>query len=67
MCGLFKSIFEANELGLASMLVVLGEIFYMIVFSLFNTAELRETFDEILNDTGAGGDDLYLSDWERTR
>lgn len=61
MCGIFTSIFQVGNLGIASAIVVFGEIFYMMVYRFFNTAELRETFDEILKDEG---EELGTAEWE---
>jgi hypothetical protein len=48
MCGLFTSIIEAHDLVTASIIVVFGEVLYMIVFKMFNVEELKESFIEIL-------------------
>ncbi len=55
MCGLFTSIIAKNNIAIASLIVVAGEILYMIVYRFFNTIELRETFDEILKENTIDG------------
>lgn len=61
MCGLFNTIFTTcteknnvcnknSDLVIPSIIIVLGEILYMIVFRFFNTDELRETFADILKE-----------------
>ena len=49
MCGLFTSLINAGDLGLASVIVVSGEALYMLVYKFFNTAELQEIFDGTKN------------------
>ena len=48
MCGLFTSVIESEDLKTGSVIVVLGEVLYMIVFRVFNVEELKESFYEIL-------------------
>lgn len=48
MCGLFTSVIESEDLKTGSVIVVLGEVLYMIVFRVFNVEELKESFNEIL-------------------
>lgn len=50
MCGLFTSLISAGDLGLASVIVVSGEVLYMLVYKFFNTSELKEAFIELLHD-----------------
>jgi len=47
MCGLFTTIF-GNDFTIASIILLVGEVLYMIVFRLFSLAELREAFRDIL-------------------
>lgn len=49
MCGIFTSIF-GRDFVIASLILVVGEILYMIVFKFYSTTELRETFREILQE-----------------
>jgi hypothetical protein len=53
MCGLFTSIF-GKDFAIASVILVIGEILYMLIFRFFNTSELRETFKQILIEQGCG-------------
>lgn len=48
MCGLFTSVIESEDLKTGSVIVVLGEVLYMIVFRVFNVEDLKESFNEIL-------------------
>ena len=57
MCGLFTSIF-GKDFVIASLILVLGEIIYMIVFKLYDTTELRQAFREILLQQGLVDDDV---------
>ena len=47
MCGLFTTIIESEDLTIGSIIVVLGEVLYMIVFKMFTLEELKDTFEEI--------------------
>lgn len=49
MCGLFTSIF-GKDFTVASIILLVGEILYMIVFRLFSISELRESFKDVLSD-----------------
>jgi hypothetical protein len=60
MFGLFSLIFS-GDLVIASVIVVIGEIMYMIIFRFLNTAELSESFEEILRDADFGNDALDKS------
>lgn len=57
MCGVFTLIIEANNIVVASVIVVVGEIFYMIAFGFFekNINELRESLDDIRKDQDQKG------------
>jgi hypothetical protein len=59
MCGIFTSIF-GTDFVVASIILVFGELIYMIVFKFYNTTELRETFREILQEEGMN----EVNDWE---
>ena len=39
---------ESEDLKTGSVIVVLGEVLYMIVFRVFNVEDLKESFNEIL-------------------
>ena len=60
MCGLFTSIF-GKDFVIASTILVGGEIFYMMVFRLFNINELKEAMRECLLQKGLARDE---SDWK---
>ena len=47
MCGLFTSIF-GKEFIMASLILLVGEVLYMVVFRIFSLSELREAFKDIL-------------------
>ena len=47
MCGLFTTIFGSDFI-VASIILLFGEVLYMVVFRLFSLAELKEAFREIL-------------------
>jgi hypothetical protein len=49
MCGLFTSIF-GEDFVWSSLILLVGEILYMIVFSYFSTNELKESMMEILEE-----------------
>ena len=49
MCGLFTSIFGQDFIA-ASAILLVGEIFYMIVFRLFSISELREAYKTVLEE-----------------
>jgi uncharacterized protein (DUF58 family) len=61
MCGLFTSIINAGDLGLASLIVVLGELLYMLMFKFLSTAELEETFTSILDDVDYDENNLSIT------
>lgn len=62
MCGLFTSIFGSDFI-MASLILLVGEILYMVVFRLFSLSELREAFKEvILQDKEKKADDLSSVD-----
>jgi hypothetical protein len=48
MCGIFRTLYGEQDIKIASIIVVIGEIVYMIVFRVFSTSELRETYKDIL-------------------
>jgi hypothetical protein len=60
MCGLFTSLVNAGDLALASLIVVSGEVLYMFIFKFLNTAELEETFMDILEDTEYEENDIKV-------
>lgn len=47
MCGLFTSIF-GRDFIVASIILLFGEILYMIIFRVFSLSELREALRELL-------------------
>ena len=53
MCGLFTSIF-GRDFTVASFILLIGEILYMVVFRLFSLSELRESFKEVLKNENEG-------------
>jgi|LauGreDrversion4_2_1035121.scaffolds.fasta_scaffold136758_2 quinol-cytochrome oxidoreductase complex cytochrome b subunit len=48
MCGIFTTIIKSEDLAIGSIIVVLGEVLYMIVFEVLTIEELKDTFEEIL-------------------
>lgn len=49
MCGLFTSIF-GQDFIVSSLILLVGEIFYMVVFRFFSTTELKKAFLEELKE-----------------
>jgi hypothetical protein len=49
MCGLFTTIF-GRDFVVASIILLIGEVLYMIVFRIFSLAELKEAFRDILSE-----------------
>lgn len=51
MCGIFTTIISSSDLTIGSIIVVLGELLYMVIFRLFTMEELKNSFDEIEADS----------------
>ena len=48
MCGFISFSFKnTKEIFISSLIVICGEIFYLMVFKTFSTTELRDAFQEI--------------------
>jgi len=47
MCGIFTTIISSSDLTIGSIIVVLGELLYMVIFRVFTMEELKNSFDEI--------------------
>ena len=49
MCGLFTSIF-GKDFIVASLILIGGEIFYMIIFRIFSITELKQSYYDVLKE-----------------